>query len=292
MKKLISVLSVVLVLAFSCVFTSFAETSPFVDVSNMTSPPWVYGGHSTVVDVVRNGKTLRAIVPSSKSSAYGFLNVKPVSSTRKYTFRFDVYCTTTDNKNLTGISASVYYEDPGSKETILLWKSNPSNMYWADNGYKTVERTVVFPDSFQSSTGRLYYSIKNDTDKSSACLSLCNLHITDMTTADLDNSLDKFGNRVDDIVNPSVPYENFDDGSFKDSANELKEAENALPTVDFNAIDELANSVDVSSYAQAFSGINQLFIRVVDTIGITPLIFFACFFGFCIFLIGRKLSGG
>ena len=93
-------------------------------------------------------------------------------------------------------------------------------------------------------------------------------------------------------INPSVPYNEFDDGSFKDSADELKEAENSLPTVDFNAIDELANSVDVSSYAQAFSGINQLFIRVVDTIGITPLIFFACFFGFCIFLIGRKLSGG
>lgn len=118
------------------------------------------------------------------------------------------------------------------------------------------------------------------------------LTFTDVTNENLDKALDKFGNRVDDIVNPSVPYENFDDGSFKDSADELKEAENALPTVDFNAIDELANSVDVSSYAQAFSGINQLFIRVVDTIGITPLIFFACFFGFCIFLIGRKLSGG
>lgn len=118
------------------------------------------------------------------------------------------------------------------------------------------------------------------------------LTFTDVTNENLDKALDKFGNRVDDIVNPSVPYENFDDGSFKDSADELKNAENALPTVDFNAIDELANSVDVSSYAQAFASINQLFIRVVDTIGITPLIFFACFFGFCIFLIGRKLSGG
>lgn len=118
------------------------------------------------------------------------------------------------------------------------------------------------------------------------------LTFTDVTNENLDKALDKFGDRVDDIINPSVPYESFNDGSFKDSADELKEAENALPTVDFNAIDELANSFDVSSYAQAFSGINQLFIRVVDTVGITPLIFFACFFGFCIFLIGRKLSGG
>lgn len=116
--------------------------------------------------------------------------------------------------------------------------------------------------------------------------------ITDITTEDLDNSLDKLGNRLENSINPSVPYNEFDDGSFKDSADKLKEAENALPTVDFNAIDELANSIDVSSYSQAFASINQLFIRVVDTIGITPLIFFACFFGFCIFLIGRKLSGG
>ena len=165
-------------------------------------------------------------------------------------------------------------------------------MYWNDNGISYVDRTVTFPDSFESSTGRIYYQISNTSKYSTPCLSIYDLYVTDMTTADLDNSLDKFGNRVDDIVNPSVPYENFDDGSFKDSANELKEAENALPTVDFNAIDELASSVDVSSYAQAFSGINQLFIRVVDTIGLTPLIFFACFFGFCIFLIGRNLSGG
>lgn len=119
-----------------------------------------------------------------------------------------------------------------------------------------------------------------------------NFTVTDITTEDLDNSLNKLGDRLENSINPSVPYNEFDDGSFKDSADQLKEAENALPTVDFNAIDELASSVDVSSYSQAFSGINQLFIRVVDTVGITPLIFFACFFGFCIFLIGRKLSGG
>lgn len=116
--------------------------------------------------------------------------------------------------------------------------------------------------------------------------------VIDITTEDLDNSLNKLGDRLDNSINPSVPYNEFDDGSFKDSADQLKEAENALPTVDFNSIDELANSVDVSSYSQAFAAINQLFIRVVDTIGVTPLIFFACFFGFCIFLIGRKLSGG
>ena len=292
MKKLISFLSVVLVLVFSCVLTSFAESAPFVDVPSMTNPPWNYLGYYTVEHVMLNGESIQSICAKSKKHAQGCINVNPVGATRKYTFKFTVYCATTDNINMTGVTAKVYYEDIGSGESILLWQSQPSNRNWRENGRQFVDRTVVFPDSFQSSTGRLWYYIQNDSDKSTPCLAVYDLHITDMTTADLDNSLDKFGDRVDDIINPSVPYENFNDGSFKDSADELKEAENALPTVDFNAIDKLASSVDVSSYAQAFSGINQLFIRVVDTVGITPLIFFACFFGFCIFLIGRKLSGG
>lgn len=146
------------------------------------------------------------------------------------------------------------------------------------------------PDNF-GDAGRLYFTFKN-TSSSPFTVYISDFKVNDMTTADLDSAIDKGADKINSAIDPSVPYENFNDGSFKDSADELKEAENALPTVDFGAIDELANSVDVSSYAQAFSGINQLFIRVVDTIGITPLIFFACFFGFCIFLIGRKLSGG
>lgn len=116
--------------------------------------------------------------------------------------------------------------------------------------------------------------------------------VTDITTEDLDKSLDKLGDKIDNSINPSVPYDKWDNGSFKDSAGKLKDAENNLPTVDFNSIEELKNSIDISSYSHAFASINQLFIRLVDTVGITPLIFFACFFGFCIFLIGRKLSGG
>lgn len=116
--------------------------------------------------------------------------------------------------------------------------------------------------------------------------------VTDITTEDLDKSLDKLGDKIDNSINPSVPYDKWDNGSLKDSAGKLKDAESKLPTVDFNAIEELKNSIDISSYSHAFAAINQLFIRLVDTVGITPLIFFACFFGFCIFLIGRKLSGG
>ena len=151
---------------------------------------------------------------------------------------------------------------------------------------------ITIPDTWTGApTLRFEVSQINNTDIYYQIF-INNLTFTDVTNENLDKALDKFGDRLEQSIDPTVPYEKFDNGSFKDSANELKNAENALPTVDFGAIDELANSIDVSSYSQAFASINQLFVRVVDTIGITPLIFFACFFGFCIFLIGRKLSGG
>lgn len=119
-----------------------------------------------------------------------------------------------------------------------------------------------------------------------------NLTFTDVTNENLDKALDKFGDKIDQSINPSVPYEQWDNGNLNSEKDKLNNAMGELPTVDFNAIEELKNSIDISSYSHAFASINQLFIRLVDTVGITPLIFFACFFGFCIFLIGRKLSGG
>lgn len=116
--------------------------------------------------------------------------------------------------------------------------------------------------------------------------------VYDITTEDLDQSLDKLGDKIDSSINPSVPYEQWDNGDLDSEKDKLNNAMGELPTVDFNAIKELKDSIDISSYSQAFASINQLFIRVVDTVGVTPLIFFACFFGLCIFLIGRKLSGG
>lgn len=265
---------------FSCV-PAFAAPSPFVDVPSMTQPPWVYGGNYTVENVIRNGVSLRAIAPKAKNTAYGFLNVKPVSSTRKYTFRFDVYCTTTDNKNTTGISAKVLYLDPGSKETILLWESNPSSMYWVDNGYKTVERTVTFPESFQSSTGQLQYYIKNDTDKSTACLSISNLHITDMTTADLDNSIDKGVQKIEDAGSDEPPLD-----------TDISAFQSAIDTMNgwLDQLDEFANSIDsagqtasayISKGTELFNGF----------MGIAPASVIALVAFGVVFLVIRKIVG-
>lgn len=278
MKKLISVLSVVLVLVFSCVLTSSAEGTSILTLDNLSDSRFSVSGNSTVV----NG---RVTVPAGGSYS-AFIRVKPVSATRKYKFSFYHQCTSPvgSSFSLSG-SFRIYYKDSSSGEELNIFELSKIT-----NSNLQRYNTLTMPENFGDS-GRIYFSFKN-TSSSSFTIYISDFTVNDMTTAVLDSAIDKGADKINSAIDPSVPYENFDNGSFKDSANELKEAENALPTVDFNAIDELANSVDVSSYAQAFSGINQLFIRVVDSIGVTPLIFFACFFGFCIFLIGRKLSGG
>ena len=351
MKKLISVLSVVLVLVFSCVLTSFADDG-------------VVSGYA-VYDVPYN-ESFEGVLTSSNNGSQLYSS----SENRTYNTSsvLSAPATTVDplytSKSITNmIPANIWRGDNSPTITFpvlngyigvkYVWSSVPQssvNNFWHNNEarYFTIFKSerkyrVTFTLSIKSHVkGNFAFFLAVPSDLSTPVIPLCSISappsggafltsssrsysleftvpnaideltpvvkggvygtsiefyindftVTDITTEDLDNSLNKLGDRLENSINPSVPYNEFDDGSFKDSANELKEAENALPTVDFNAIDELASSVDVSSYAQAFSGINQLFIRVVDTIGITPLIFFACFFGFCIFLIGRKLSGG
>lgn len=278
MKKLISVFSVALVLVFSCVLTSFADDSTILTLVNLSDSRLVVSGNSTVANGV-------VTVPSGGSYS-AFIRVKPISATRKYKFSFYYSCTSVvgSSFSLSG-SFRIYYKDSnsGSDLTVLeLSKFTNSNLQRYN--------TLTMPDDF-GDAGRIYFVFKN-TSSSPVSISISNFTVNDMTTADLDSAIDKGADKINSAINPSVPYEQWDNGSLKDSAGKLKDAENNLPTVDFNAIEELKNSIDISSYSHAFAAINQLFIRLVDTVGVTPLIFFACFFGFCIFLIGRKLSGG
>lgn len=278
MKKLISVLSVVLVLVFSCVLTSFAEGTSILTLDNLSDSRLTVSGNSSVV----NG---RVTVPAGGSYS-AFIRVKPVSATRKYKFSFYYGCTSSvgSSFSLSG-SLRIYYKDSSSNSELNIFELSKIT-----NSDLQKYNTLTMPDDF-GDAGRIYFSFKNNSS-SPFTVYISDFTVNDMTTADLDSAIDKGADKINSAINPSVPYESFDNGSFKDSASELKEAENALPTVDFNAINDLADSIDISSYATAFASINQLFIRVVDTVGVTPLIFFACFFGFCIFLIGRKLSGG
>ena len=352
MKKIISVFSVVLVLVFSCVLTSFAddgvvsgyavdnvpynesfdgvltssdsgsqlysssENKTYKSSSAFSAPssssesvyhfksvidfiPWNIwrGSNSPVVtNPQSNGYSAVKYVWSSntdKQTFYHYNSMKPFSKLqggRRYRITFSISFSRSSG------SFSFYLANQSTPDTVLLSLFNLSQTINMSNFGKSVSIDFTLPEGSMNVVpvvkGYLYQSNNSSYSATELTFFINDFTIIDITTEDLDKSLDKLGNRLENSINPSVPYNEFDDGSFKDSADELKEAENALPTVDFNAIDELASSVDVSSYAQAFSGINQLFIRVVDTVGITPLIFFACFFGFCIFLIGRKLSGG
>lgn len=340
MKKLISVLVVVLVLVFSCVLTSFADEYDCVIVPDS---PYIWGLQVTdnysgfVVQSSGRRAVMKSSSSSSSDSVYYFkdivsfrgsgvtpnpdslpsvIKVITENGYRGYQFQqksaeFYEECNSfrTNPQSLSNLKVGNKYhvtftmkqsDNWGAFHLYLYDPVEPSRVIsLAKKDFSTSIRVnasfdfyITIPDTWTGAPTIRFEATQLKNIGVYYQIFINDLTFTDVTNENLDKALDKFGNRVDDIVNPSVPYENFDDGSFKDSADELKEAENALPTVDFGAIDELANSVDVSSYAQAFSGINQLFIRVVDTIGITPLIFFACFFGFCIFLIGRKLSGG
>lgn len=353
MKKIISVLSVVLVLVFSCVLTSFAD-DPVVSGYAVDNVPYnesfdgvltssdsgsqlysssenktynsssAFSAPSSSSDSVYHYKSVTDFIPSNiwrgsnspsvtfptnsngytavhykwssntdKQSFYHYNEIQPFSKLqggRKYRVTFSV------SFSVSSGSFSFYLANSASTDSVLVpLYSCPQTVNMRNSG-KSVSIDFTLPEGSMNVVpvikGYLYQSGNAAYSATELTFYVNDFTITDITTEDLDKSLDKLGSRLENSINPSVPYNEFDDGSFKDSADELKEAENALPTVDFNAIDELASSVDVNSYAQAFSGINQLFIRVVDSIGITPLIFFACFFGFCIFLIGRKLSGG
>lgn len=343
MEKLISVLSVVLVLVFSFALTSFADDSYSCDI--VPDSPYIWGLQVTdndsgsVVQSVGRKAVMKASSSSSTSSdsVYFFKDIVSFQGTgvtpnpdilpnvieritvngyRGYKFKqksdefYQKYNSfRTNPMTLSKLRATNKYhvtftmqqsKNAGAYNLYLYDPVDPSRVIsLAKQGYggnigvnASFDFYITIPETWTGAPTLRFEATQLKNSEVYYQIFINNLTFTDVTNENLDKALDKFGNRVDDIVNPSVPYEKFDDGSFKDSANELKEAENALPTVDFNAIDELANSVDVSSYAQAFASINQLFIRVVDTIGITPLIFFACFFGFCVFLIGRKLSGG
>lgn len=278
MKKLISVLSVALVLVFSCVLTSFADDTTILTLVNLSDSRLVKSGNATVANGV-------VTVPAGGSySAY--IRVKPISATRKYKFSFYYGCSSVvgGSFSLSG-SLRIYYKDSSSgAELTVLELSKFTNADIQKNN------TLTMPDDF-GDAGRLYFVFKN-TSASSVLIKINNFTVNDMTTADLDSAIDKGADKINSAINPSVPYEQWDNGNLNSEKDKLNNAMGELPTVDFDAIKELKDSIDISSYSQAFASINQLFIRVVDTVGITPLIFFACFFGLCIFLIGRKLSGG
>lgn len=344
MKKLIAVLSVALVLVFSCVLTSFADESvvngyavdnvPYNEAfdgvltasdngsqlysasDNKTyNTPSVLAAPSTSSSALYTAKSVTDMIPwniwrgndsptVTFPSAYGYVGVKYVwaenanpnsfyhqneahglscfKSGRKYriSFYLDIQARVTGTFNFYLAS----YADTSTPIIALVSAGG-----WVSNGNGVYSIDYIVPNDIPTS---LTFVVKGTVYGTEFEFYIDDFTVTDITTEDLDNSLGKLGDRIDNIINPSTPYEKWDNGDLKDSKDKLNSAMGELPTVDINAVKSLKDSIDISSYSNAFAAINQLFIRVVDSIGVTPLIFFALFFGICIFLIGRKLSGG
>ena len=354
MKKLIAVLSVALVLVFSCVLTSFADDSvvngyavedvPYNEAfdgvltasdngsqlysasDNKTyNIPSVLSAPATSSSAVYYYKSVTGFIPTNiwrgsnspavtfPANSNGYVAVKYVwasnddtqtfyhynsmrpfyklQSGRKYRIKFTISFTTRSSG-----SFSFYLANQSTPDKVLISLFNLSKTINMSNYGRTVSIDFTLPDGSMNIVpvvkGTLYQSGNASYSATELIFYVNDFTITDITTEDLDNSLGKLGDRIDNIINPSTPYEKWDNGDLKDSKDRLDSAMGELPTVDINAVKELKDSIDISSYSNAFAAINQLFIRVVDTMGFTPLVFFALFFGICIFLIGRKLSGG
>ena len=347
MKKIIAVLSVALVLVFSCVLTSFADSVingfavddvPYSDsfngvltssstgsqiysstenktysVSSVASAPstsssplytaksvtdmipkniWRGNDNPTKSFPVQNGYTGVKYVWTSNANPNNFYhtNESPLlsffKSERKYRISFKLTL-----PKVTG-TFDFYLASRSDIQTPVVPLVSASAPAGSGSALSSASRTYSFDFVAPNGVSALVPVVKGTVYNTVFEFYLNDFTVVDITTEDLDQSLDKLGDKIDSSINPSVPYDQWDNGDLDSEKDKLNNAMGELPTVDFNAIKELKDSIDISSYSQAFASINQLFIRVVDTVGITPLIFFACFFGLCIFLIGRKLSGG
>ena len=226
-------------------------------------------------------------------SFYHYTSMKAFSNLqggRKYRVTFTVSFSRSSG------SFVFYLANRSSSDSPIINLLSVSETINMSNSGKSVSIDFTLPegsiDVIPVIKGTLYQSGNASYSATELTFYVNDFTIIDITTEDLDKSLDKFGDRIDNIINPSEDYSNWNNGDVSNKSAELGSEMNKLPTVDYNEFESMANSIDLSEFSNAFASINQLFIRIVDTVGVTPLIFFALFFGICIFLIGRKLSGG
>lgn len=165
-------------------FSVFAEESDnnVLFISNLSDSRLTVSGNSTVLNGVLT-------VPAGGSYS-AFIRVKPVSATRKYKFSYYYNCSSSvgSSFSLSG-SAKIYYKDSstGASLSILNLSKLTNN---------NIERsvTLTIPDNYGDS-GRIYFEFKN-TSNSSVSFRVDRFTVNDMTTADLDSSLGKLGDRI------------------------------------------------------------------------------------------------
>lgn len=169
---------------FSGSLTVFADGSDdnLLTLSNLSDSRLIKSGNATVSNGV-------VTVPAGGSySAY--IRVNPVSATRKYKFTYYYRCSSAvgSSFSLAG-SVKIYYKDSstGSELDVLeLTKFTNADIQRSN--------TLTMPDNF-GDAGRIYFVFKN-TSNSSVSIRVDNFIVNDMTTADLDSSLGKLGDRI------------------------------------------------------------------------------------------------
>lgn len=169
-----------------CFLTSFSvfaeESDALLTIVNFSDSRLIKSGNATVSNGV-------VTVPANGSYT-AYIRVNPVSATRKYKFTYYYRCSSAvgSSFSLAG-SVRIYYKDSstGSELDILsLTKFTNADIQRSN--------TLTMPDNY-GDAGRIYFVFKN-TSASAVSIRVDNFVVNDMTTADLDSSLGKLGDRI------------------------------------------------------------------------------------------------
>lgn len=252
-------------LVFSCV-PAYADNS-ILTLINLSDSRLVVSGNATVSNGV-------VTVPAGGSYS-AFIRVRPISATRKYKFTFYYYCTSPagNSFSLTG-SLKIYYKDSSSNGELTI-----SELSKFTNADIQKYNTLTMPDDF-GDAGRIYFVFKN-TSSSSISIKINNFTVNDMTAADLDSSIDKGVQKIEDAGSNEPPLD-----------TDISAFQSAIDTMNgwIDQLNEFADSIDaagetvneyISKGTELFNGF----------IGIAPASVIALVAFGVVFLVIRKIVG-
>lgn len=265
MKKLLCIFAVVLMLVFSCV-PAYADDS-ILTLTNLSDSRLVVSGNATVSNGV-------VTVPAGGSYS-AFILVRPISATRKYKFTFYYGCTSPvgNSFSLSG-SLKIYYKDSSSNSELTIFELSKFT-----NSDIQKYNTLTMPDDF-GDAGRIYFVFKN-TSSSSISIRVDNFTINDMTTADLDSSIDKGVEKIENAGSDEPPLD-----------TDISAFQSAIDTMNgwLDQLDEFADSIDSAGQtaSQYISKGTELFNGFM---GIAPASVIALVAFGVVFLVIRKIVG-
>ena len=183
-KILLSLLLCLLFCSQVLLPVSAEDSNNILTISNLTDNRLNVSGNCSINS---NGDV---VLPAKTGTFTAFIRVKPISSTRTYKFSYRLKCFN-NNGGSFSVSGSnhIYYKDSSTNETLDILLLNKLTNVDLD---KSV--TLTMPDNYGDS-GRIYFEFKNTSDLPIK-INISNFTVNDMTTADLDNSLGKLGDRI------------------------------------------------------------------------------------------------